>query len=867
MAAQAPTPCIAQWQPTFGSSDELDGLVRCVASLDLGAGPRLFAGGDFNSASGVFARSVAMFNGARWEELSGTISGKVLSLAVFDSGSGPELYAAGTVPGGVMRWNGLDWSIPGGGLSTSNPEILPVGHALVVHDDGSGPALYVGGAFQRAGGLDTNNLARWNGSSWSVVSGGVTSSIGWVNATVRALTSADLGGGAALYVGGDFTTAGSISASRVACWSGGAWTTLSSGCTGPVNALHAFDAGAGTRLYAGGDFANAGGVSVSHVASWNGSSWSALGSGLGAPANALASMDTGSGRQLFVAGKFTTAGGGAALRLARWDGLGWSPVGAGVNGELLSLATHDFGAGTRLCVAGSIGQAGGLAVSYVAHTDGVANWSGLSRELNQPARAFAAYDDGSGLALHAGGTFTTGGGVALSRVGKWTGSQWQPLGSGMNAAVNDLLALDLGAGSELYATGTFTAAGGAAAARVARWNGSVWQPLGLGLDGAGQALAAHDDGSGLALFVGGSFVNAGGQPANGVARWNGSAWSSVGALSAGVRVKALVVFDDGAGPKLFAGGIFPSPGGGFTAVARWDGATWSTIGATDLGVEAQALAVFDSGSGPQLYAGGNFGVNGPPPFETGIARWTGSAWADVGGQSFQLVSDLAVFDAGTGPRLYAAYTNSFPSLGATALASWDGVQWQGVGGFSAMRSIESLDLGAGSTLYASGDFLTSPAGDARVAVLACPGTPTTFCRPSAPGSFNFCIATIAASGQPSVSGAGSCVLTVSGVDGQRNGLFLYGVSGQISVPWCAGSSSQLCVAPPRQRMQLLFSGGSSGLCDGVLQQDWNAWQAARPTALGQPWSSGASVDVQAWFRDPLSCRGSGLSEGIRLTYQ
>ena len=49
------------------------------------------------------------------------------------------------------------------------------------------------------------------------------------------------------------------------------------GVNGYVNAL-ALD-GSG-NLYAGGDFTTAGGVSANRVAKWNGSKWSALGSGL-----------------------------------------------------------------------------------------------------------------------------------------------------------------------------------------------------------------------------------------------------------------------------------------------------------------------------------------------------------------------------------------------------------------------------------------------------------------------------------------------------------------------------------------------------------------------------------------------------------
>ncbi|MCP3957784.1 MAG: hypothetical protein GY719_08020, partial [bacterium] len=75
-------------------------------------------------------------------------------------------------------------------------------------------------------------------------------------------------------------------------------------------------------------------------------------------------------------------------------------------------------------------------------------------------------------------------------------------------------------------------------------------------------------------------------------------------------VEALAVFDDGNGPALYAGGLFPAAGR-FKAsnVARWDGAKWSPLaGPSDEGTSGMVLdlAVYDDGSGPALYAAGSF---------------------------------------------------------------------------------------------------------------------------------------------------------------------------------------------------------------------------------------------------------------------
>jgi Tol biopolymer transport system component len=144
--------------------------------------------------------------------------------------------------------------------------------------------------------------------------------------------------------------------------------------------------------------------------------------------------------------------------------------------------------------------------------------------------------------------------------------------------------------------------------------------------------------------------------------------------------------------------------------------------------------------------------------------------------------------------------------------------------------------------------------------------PTSYCTPGT--TTNGCAASISASAQPDVAHSGTCSITVTGVDGQRTGIVFYGLSALVQ-PWCSmgGGTSFLCVKPPTQRSAPQSSGGTSGACDGALALDWNAFQLANPSALGNPWSAGAKAFVQGWFRDPASCKTTSLSDALELTYQ
>ncbi len=172
-----------------------------------------------------------------------------------------------------------------------------------------------------------------------------------MNSTVYALTAI----GTDLYVGGAFTTAGGVSANKIAKWNGTNWSALGSGMNSTVYALTAI----GTDLYAGGFFSSAGGVSASRIAKWNGTSWSALGSGM----DSTVSCPNGDRRRpVCRRGSFTTAGGVPASRIAKWNGTGWSALGSGVNNQVNALAVI----GADLYAGGFFTTAGGKLSSRIA---------------------------------------------------------------------------------------------------------------------------------------------------------------------------------------------------------------------------------------------------------------------------------------------------------------------------------------------------------------------------------------------------------------------------------------------------------------------------------------------------------------------
>ncbi|MCP4662397.1 MAG: hypothetical protein GY856_43925, partial [bacterium] len=354
--------------------------------------------------------------------------------------------------------------------------------SFAVYDDGSGEALYVGGSYRTAGGVITSGIAKWDGTAWSAVSGPAGTG---ANANVSALAVYDDGSGEALYVGGDFTTIDGVTAYRIAKWDGTTWSALSgpsgNGTSGDIKALAVYDDGSGEALYAGGKFVTAGGVTVNRIAKWDGTGWSALsgpaGTGMSSHVSSLAVYDGGSGEALYAGGLFTTAGGVTVNHIAKWDGTGWSalsgPAGTGTNMTLRALGVYDDGSGEALYAGGSFNSvywftsAGGVPVHNIAKWNGIA-WSAVSSPggggMSNEIRSLAVYDDGSGAALYAGGDFNVAGSVTANNIAKWDGTEWSalsgPAGTGTDSFIYAFAVYDDGSGAALYAGGGFTTAGG-----------------------------------------------------------------------------------------------------------------------------------------------------------------------------------------------------------------------------------------------------------------------------------------------------------------------------------------------------------------------------------------------------------------------
>jgi hypothetical protein len=639
-------------------------------------GNDLYLAGDFLYAGGLVVNHIVKWDGIHWSALSTGMNDRVTALAIHNG----ILYAGGwfTKAGGVSanhiaKWDGTQWSALGDGI-TGVDWWTTVNSIVFMGDD-----LYAGGDFDHAGGTAVNHLAKWNGSQWSEVYGGVSDVVN---------TLAVMGND--LYVGGEFGYAGpvsgGISAAYIAKYNGSQWLALGSGMDDYVLTL-TFQ---GTDLYAGGFFTTSGGITTNYIAKWDGSQWSSLNSPMFGPADETSVHSIAFiGDDLYAGGSYSISGPPYPYDLqniAKWNGTEWSAVGMGFQGYDWYTTVYTLVVkGTTLYSGGYFSRAGVNYLHNIAKFDG-AQWlqfgNGFGNGMDNAAYSLAVV----GNDLYAVGSFTRAGDIAANYVAKWDGFEWTQLSGGASGDVYAVMAV----GNDLYIAGSFTLVGQSPnqveAHSVAKWNGSQWISL----------SPYPNFWTMLSLTSHGSDIYAGGNVGY-LDKWDGTQWTSVGGGTDGYEgVKAMTFI----GNDLYAGGDFTKAGGvDASRIAKWDGTQWSPLGS---GVNGQVRALLAYGT--DVIVGGDFTIAGGNPVGY-LAKWDGSNWSEFGGGMDNWVRSLALING----EIYAG--GSFTKAGNDSVnrfAKWNGTHWENFG--SGMtpgqwgNPIVTSIVPIGEEIYCSGTF-------------------------------------------------------------------------------------------------------------------------------------------------------------------
>jgi hypothetical protein len=223
---------VAAWSngTWYSLAEGIVGNVRCLRNY----GNRLIVGGDFHvSAGGDTIRSLAAWNGQNWANLGAglavrapykprvygidTSKGMLLVAGQFDS-------AGGIAAKNIALWDGANWLAMGDGLVGSDYYGYDGVYCIANFDN----QVIAGGRFTHSGDSTVGCVAAWNGTGWTALGSGIAKTPNGV--VVVALTVFD----DKLIVGGFFDSAGGESVSGIAAWDGATWSPLGSGISNPI---------------------------------------------------------------------------------------------------------------------------------------------------------------------------------------------------------------------------------------------------------------------------------------------------------------------------------------------------------------------------------------------------------------------------------------------------------------------------------------------------------------------------------------------------------------------------------------------------------------------------------------------------------
>lgn len=508
------------WQSAPGGA--IDGLAYDLVVAD----DTLWVGGAFAEVGGVAAANVASYDTEAWTAYD--FQGALGIFALGRTASG-QLYAGGAFgefasPAGLARWTGTAWEVVGGGLAQYSTRGVVTDIAI------DGEAVDVTGCFSSAGGLPDSegavtsvSLARWTGEEWESLDEGTKGAITpWFAPAVC----------------GDEGPA--------AIW----------------DATHQRLAHDGERLFAGGMFGGVDGVLSQALIVHDGDTWVAQGQsggGIGGSIDQIAAG--GSACDVYGAGAISHVGGERVTgRVVHFDGTKW-------------VALSDDLPRDAYCPDIAVSPSGELAAACTVFDDTGAHGVVLRRDgdaavaleiADLPSLSAVRWSP-SGALVVAGSTDVGGGWLGLIE-----GTELTILEDGFDNIVNEI---DVRSDNDIVVAGAFTKVGTLDASRIARWDGTAWTALGDGMPGQVLALgrqgdrvyaSSYDEGNGAYLL----------------GEFDGTEWKELATAGSGLTADEYFSFNsivpiDGA---LLLGGTAELDDGSGRGALVFDGTSFRTLG-------------------------------------------------------------------------------------------------------------------------------------------------------------------------------------------------------------------------------------------------------------------------------------------------
>lgn len=260
------------------------------------------------SFSGVPVKGIAKWDDTNWQPVGEGLSqefnqdGTAYSFLIDNDkllvGGGFTLIGTDTVFG-LASWDGASWHSLG---FPSVPSFFPFIFAMTIYNG----ELYIAGNFQALiNGQITSDVARFDGTEWHEVGGGLKGAFAFANDLIVFNNE--------LYICGNIEKSAGNAGNMIMKLQNGAWVDVAGGVSYQIHDMVIFN----DDLYVSGGFDFVGGnIPASNIAKWTGEKWCSLGSEFN---NAIETMEV-LNDELYVGGGFTEIDGIPINNIAKWIG-------------------------------------------------------------------------------------------------------------------------------------------------------------------------------------------------------------------------------------------------------------------------------------------------------------------------------------------------------------------------------------------------------------------------------------------------------------------------------------------------------------------------------------------------------------------
>ncbi len=535
--------------------------------------------------------------------------------------------------------------------------------------------LYAGGAFENIGGVETPNIACFDGTQWHAMNAGLPGVV-----TCMKMLNGNL------YVGGSFSKTGSVALNNIAMWDGINWSAVGNTVvtTYIVRSLEIYK----NELYLSAFLAM--GIGETGVVKWNGNNWTLIAktNTTNATIKLLSANDT-----LYLYGGFQTLNGVVDSNFAAYDGVNFYDYSiptfvssVAYNNHTVYAASsayyYHYANNTWIQDAQSTNASAflftyndSLYATFMNNgSDTLEIWN-FNNGIKVKKCGSTIYPSNSTINFNAsieanskvyiGGLFYFNlGGKQIVTSASYDGLIWNQFAGAaltyvdawLNASINTMVRDTLT--GDIYAGGSFLFAGDSISFNLARWDGTQWHPMGKGFSSTVYKLIFYNN----TLFACGSFKLSGATVVNSIAKWDGSNWLAVGSGSSG-SLYDMEVFNN----ELYVAGNFTTFNGlNSNYIVKYNGSTWSSVGSNNLDSRVLRLTTYNN----QLVAGAYFYFLN---LSSNVVKLNGSAWAAMPSTQGNSLSDLVTFNG----SLYVADNNDVYklSMSNTWLATGISNQW------------------------------------------------------------------------------------------------------------------------------------------------------------------------------------------------